>query len=249
MLGQLDLSLLPLDLLGSAEMAYGGQSGQWGSGAIGGVLHLGSENSFDEGFKADLTSSLGQFDRYRQSGQIGWSGQKFSTDTRIFHHSSINDYPFRIDDKASGVQSNAKVRMHGVMQSFGLRPTARDQLGMHYWYQKSHRQIPPTLRQTTSRASQDDETHRLALNFRHLRDRFILSANLGYFNESLRYNDPRVRIDSRSRFHSYSSDVGIEYWMAREWNLTAATTLNYVNAWIENYDGWRDQLRWSGFLR
>lgn len=249
MLGQMDLSLLPLTLMNSVSLALGGQSGQWGSGAIGSVLHLDNSLSFGKPLHAQMNASFGQFDRYTQSALIGGGGDQWSLDTRIFHHTSVNDFSYEVGDRISGRQTNANVRMLGAVQSVGFRPTDRDEIGLHYWYQESQRHIPPTLRQRTNDAKQDDVSHRVALNYRHLGNRFMLTGNFGYFNEELIYEDPQIFLISHSQFHTYSVDVGLEYWIAPKLSLSTALTVNHTNAWISNYGGWVDQNRWSGFLK
>jgi len=56
MLGLLDLSMLPSGLVDEVSIQYGGQSTLWGSGAIGGVIHLNNQAKFGKKFGIDIFS-------------------------------------------------------------------------------------------------------------------------------------------------------------------------------------------------
>ena len=76
MLGLLDLSMLPSGLMDKVGIQYGGQSTLWGSGAIGGVIHLNNQASFGEKSILDLQSSYGSFGTFQQQAIFKKSKKK-----------------------------------------------------------------------------------------------------------------------------------------------------------------------------
>jgi iron complex outermembrane receptor protein len=52
--GMMDLSLIPAGLFNSMSLQYGGKSAVWGSGAVGGAIHLRSQADFNTGTSAKV---------------------------------------------------------------------------------------------------------------------------------------------------------------------------------------------------
>jgi len=63
-IGMTDLSLIPIAFFESIEIQHGGSSSLFGSGNIGGSIHLENNNHFDSGNKYNLALSSGSFGSY-----------------------------------------------------------------------------------------------------------------------------------------------------------------------------------------
>lgn len=93
MSAELDLALVPVDFLQDVKIQYGGSSALFGSGAIGGTIHLDNSAVYDKGLTIGLNSSYGSFDNQHQGINIQLSEKQIISSIKIFEQSAKNDFP------------------------------------------------------------------------------------------------------------------------------------------------------------
>lgn len=91
-LGQGDINNLGLFGADNLEIKAGGGSVLYGSGAIGGSIHMNDELSFNKGLKARLHSEVASYDTYNNSLKASFSNEKFSFKLSGSHYISQNLY-------------------------------------------------------------------------------------------------------------------------------------------------------------
>ena len=64
MLGQCDLTLMPNLLFENIQIEYGGSSSLWGSGAVGGSIHLNNNLEFNKGLQINTNIGSGSFIKF-----------------------------------------------------------------------------------------------------------------------------------------------------------------------------------------
>lgn len=91
-LGQGDLNNTALFGYDQMEIKSGGGSVIYGSGAIGGSIHLNNDLSFNQGFKGLFNSEIASFGTYNNFLKAGFSNEKFSFKASGNYLISENDY-------------------------------------------------------------------------------------------------------------------------------------------------------------
>ncbi|UQB68448.1 TonB-dependent receptor plug domain-containing protein [Epilithonimonas zeae] len=91
-LGQGDINNLNPLSYENVGIKYGGGSVIYGSGAIGGSIHLNNILDFNRGFKGTLFSEYGSFGTSNSVAQAKFSNDNFSFSLNINHSRSENDY-------------------------------------------------------------------------------------------------------------------------------------------------------------
>lgn len=91
-LGQGDINNIPLFGHDQMEIKAGGGSVIYGSGAIGGSIHLNNELSFNKGFNGSVYSEVLSFDTYNNFVKAAFSNDKFSFKASGNYFISQNDY-------------------------------------------------------------------------------------------------------------------------------------------------------------
>jgi iron complex outermembrane receptor protein len=91
-LGQGDVNNIPLFGYDQMEVKSGGGSVVYGSGAIGGSIHLNNELAFNKGFDASVYSEVSSFDTYNNFAKASFSNDKFSVKISGNYFISQNDY-------------------------------------------------------------------------------------------------------------------------------------------------------------
>ncbi len=200
--GMLDLALVPANFLNDVKLQYGGAGALWGSGAVGGTIHLNNSNQFDKGISISATTSFGSFSDKQQQVSFEISKNRYVSTIQLFNHDAKNDFPFINTaqyNKPEQNQSNAELKQYGFLQENYFQITANQKLNTRFWYQYNDRNIPPSLTQNINVANQKDKTYRATTEWQRNSEKLILIARFAYFDEGLKFKDSLINENSKSR--------------------------------------------------
>ncbi|MEX0967361.1 MAG: TonB-dependent receptor [Bacteroidia bacterium] len=231
--GQLELSLIPAFFIDNLEIQQGGAGAMWGSGAIGGSILMASESKFNKGLTISLNSGTGSFGKMQQGAKISFSNKRWSTTTRIFRHSSDNDYRYRNSTIAGNPverQENAAIRQYGLLQQSSMRLGSRQALSFFGWWQFNDRQIPPTLTTAFSTARQQDESLRTGLQWQRKGKAADLSIRTAWLHDWLQYADSSISLSSVTRSHSIVSEAEAKLRLPKFSRLNLGLNNTYTTA-------------------
>jgi iron complex outermembrane receptor protein len=238
MLGQLDLSLLPLSAFSQVSLQRGGGSTNWGSGAIGGVIQLQNSSSNNAGFEGSYESVVGDFGRIRQAISIRYGDGKFSGKTSFEYREARNDFSYPI---AVGFperqQTNAELFQRLFTQDITYRVNPQQKVTLNFWHQNSYREIPPASVQSRSTAFQEDESNRILMGYSFDKEAWSVSIKAAYFDENLFYADPRILLESPSAFQTLTVDGSAEYRLHKRHTFLLGQTYMRTEAETDNYNG------------
>lgn len=194
--GLFDLSLAPVAYFNSIRILEGGSGSLFGSGNIGGSIHLNNDPVFGKGLLVHTGLSSGSFDDYGQTVRIISSGKKIFSSTGMLYRISENDFPYKnlYDEKVR--QQNAAYQHYGLMQDFYWKPDSKWLMGASLWLQSGYREIPATLVTDTSIATQEDKCFRMMVTLKNYYSKGSSSLKLAYIHDSLRYQNPASVIES-----------------------------------------------------
>jgi iron complex outermembrane receptor protein len=191
MLGQPDLSIVPTSLFNSVSLEYGGGSAIWGSGAIGGSIHLQNNTSFNQGFKTKLQMSLGSFDSRKINSGVLLSYKKITSNTNIYYNTCENNYSYKdTTDKENSNKTvaHANYTSKGLMQELSFLATPFQKINIRAWYNVVNRNLP-SFTSTQSKKNQVDENLKFNVDWNYSKRNLNSVIRIGYFNDQLNYND------------------------------------------------------------
>ncbi|GJM36226.1 MAG: TonB-dependent receptor [Saprospiraceae bacterium] len=248
MLGQLDLSLLPVAFVDQLSVRYGGNGASWGSGAIGGVITIDNTAKYGIGHKVDLYSALGSFGRWDEQLKWQYGNTKFAGATRIFHQQATNDFAYRIrPDLPEKRQDNAAIRQSGVLQELYWKNRPNQELSLQLWGQLAAREIPPTSTQSRSEAFQKDEFVRSAVHWKRHGRNSIIQARTGLFLENMNYQDKQIGEDSKSHFWTLMGELDGQWQLKKQRKFQLVINQIYTRAVTDGYQEPAAQYRISLF--
>lgn len=199
--GLLDLSLVPVLAANDMRIEHGGATALWGSGAVGGTIHLNNLPRFGRGPYVEVGTSVGSFGDRRQQVSAALGHARWSASVALYHTTARNDFGYAVDGgDAVRRQENAQLEQRGALMQVHHQLNAAQRVSIGYWYQFSDRGIPPTLQQVSSTAEQRDESHRLTAAWQYTARRSMVHVRSAWFQEGLQwlpFGDTAV--DSRSR--------------------------------------------------
>ena len=226
--GMMDLSLIPAGLFNTMTLQYGGKSAVWGSGAVGGAIHLRNNANFNEGTAVKLYTCAGSFGEKSLLVAANYSNIKFSNSTKIYHTVALNNYKYL--SLANEVQEiaklpNATANQNTLMQENYFKIKENHLFETHIWLQENKREIPPTLFQQSNDAFQEDRAMRFTASYHRYFKYWNLNMRSAYFNEQLKYKDAEYINISENKSQTYINEILMNRSIGRNlWVLGANNT-------------------------
>lgn len=248
MLGLADLSLLPVVFADRLSLQYGSSGARWGSGAVGGALHIDQVMPARLGWGMQGRSSIGSFGHQLHTFQNRYRTRKWASVTRFFSQQAINDFPYSIRADLPGRrQQNARVRQVGVMQELYWMPGAGQEVSAFVWWQQANRQIPPLTTQTISEAYQRDNVLRTNLHWRWQDSSHTVHTRLAWNREEIDFRDPQIQQTALSDFAHTMVELEHLWKLLPVLHVQSGVRQMYSLAHAGGYDGRATQIRTSLF--
>lgn len=240
-LGQMDFSILPTAAIDRVDIHLGSSGALYGTDAIGGAIHLGTQQAFNQGHRLDIGTVVGSFGRWDQSVNYSYSNQKFSSKSRVYRQSARNDFPFRNLSRINTPierMPNGEVSVKGLVQDLAWNISDKQQVHAAIWYTEADRQIIPIIGSNTQ-DQQQDQNLRAMLDYLHFAGKNTwnikagivfdeLIFNIGAINQTQQYilggeldRNWNQHLSSRTGFRLIQVDGNLDTYEAQEqrWEL------------------------------
>jgi iron complex outermembrane receptor protein len=207
--GQIDFSLFQVDLMDELFVQYGSNGALFGSGAVGGVIHIGNRPKFGSGFHAALSLQGGSFGNTKENISLNYGSKRLYSSLRLINQQAKNDFPYQnsfFPGSPVMNQVNAAYTQQAVLSDNYLLLGKDQQLNFRAWYQSANRQIPPPMSVPDSKATQWDEALRISSEWSLQRRSVSYFVRSAWFDERLNYNDSVSGIQSHNRAHTWISE-------------------------------------------
>lgn len=200
--GQVDLALIPVGATDEVSVQYGGSTALWGSGALGGSVHLNSKPRFGQGLLLEAGAGIGSFGLHRQHVHAELGQDRWSTGLTYYNTHAENDFRFNggtVVAPREQRQTNAAFGQYGLLWDQHVKVGTADRITVHYWHQRSDRQVPPTLAQAVGTASQEDGSDRVMAEWRHNRHAWGSAVRAAWMEEQLDWYADQDALAAKSR--------------------------------------------------
>jgi vitamin B12 transporter len=241
MLGQSDLSILPIGLVDDVQILFGGASMSLNSGGIGGIINLESKPEWNKGTIIQINPGIGSFGQYSGLVKVKCGTNSFQTITKTFLQSSENDFRYLNSDISAEpvweTRKNSQVIQKGFLQEFYYKRN-RDIASARIWYESAERNLPASMltQQVNSGEKQFDESLRTLLNFDGYKGKINYFFSGALLFNKLNYVNRLVSIDSRDLSETMTIKAGIENHISEKVTLKTFINedLNVIHS--NNYD-------------
>ena len=210
MLAQLDFGLIPVDFLQEVKVQYGGASALFGSGAVGGIIHLDNTAQYSQGLMLSANTSYGSFNANQNGLSASLSTSNYIFSVKAFDRTATNNFPF-LDIAKVGTpieyQTNSQLRQWGLLQENYFKLNPYQEITVRLWYQNSDRHIPPSMTTQDTTASEKDNFLRITSEFKRSTKNQTLSVRAAFFDEQLNYFDPAVNLSSYSSAKTLIAEI------------------------------------------
>ncbi|PTX43293.1 iron complex outermembrane receptor protein [Christiangramia gaetbulicola] len=199
--GQTDFNTVNTKVFDNISLRPGGGSVVYGSGAIGGTIHLSNEFRFDGNSENELRLGYGSFDSYQASYNGNFSTEKTSVNIGLAGVSSENDYKY-LDTQ----ERNENGDFYNVSLNASIAHWIGDSNILKFYsnYYQGDRGFSGTLN-LPSNSEFEDRNSRNLLEWKSFAGKFTSSLKLAWLDESFKYYENR---DS-DNFSSGDAETGI----------------------------------------
>lgn len=241
--GLSNLGNIPASLLHDIAIVTSGNSVHWGSGAIGGSIHL---NTFTPTDSSHLDAQIahGAYGSFGAAAKVGATFNKHSLQVKGQWQNAANTFPFTSVSGQQELMSHAQAQSRGWMIDDEVRITLRSRLSGHVWYQYNAVDIPATLLESRSVAHQTDEVWRSVLQWRAMLPKAALRVALANFDERQWYNDSNIGLAARHLLSSWYLDTEYKRIIPNGDMIVSANGAN-LSAHSSNYNGEHTQQRYN----
>jgi iron complex outermembrane receptor protein len=191
MLGQTDLSQVPVSQFESLEILYGAATIARTSGAFGGVINLVSNPDWNNSLNLMLAQTVASFNNYTTNGQIAIGTRNVQSLTKFNYSSALNNFLYNND--ATNVREklvNAVYVLGGITQETFFRLSSSDILTSRIWFSDDSHQIPPITANAANLHKEDeiDRAIRSMIEWRRSKPKYYFTIRSSLVDQFMRYD-------------------------------------------------------------
>ncbi len=204
-LGLSDLTLIPVNSLGSVQLQHGSAGSTFGSAAIGGAILLASPSDIKPGFSLNAQQDFGSFGKYFSRLGSSYGFKKAGLSASVFRSEARNDFPFINFGKRLEKQVNAATAQTGFTADAAFRPSEKQKFFFRNWYTASDYQAQPGMLTTNTHARNQNRNLRSMAEWNYRSNWGNTTVKAAYFRDFMRYQDDNLK----------PSDTDISTWQAQ----------------------------------
>lgn len=234
-LAQADISLLPALLFTNAAIYRGSSGALLGNASVGGSVFFDTKPGPGAPLFTQMVS-VGSFGSLSSATASSYRYKNFSGRTSLYWQESRNDFE-RPDPHRPGQeqpQPNAHFRTRGLNQSLSYGHENGTLVHGSLWYNETKRDLPPSLSQAYSEASQYDENVRVQADANRRIGLWNLNSKIAYDHGVLNYRDDNLGIDEISDFATIHIESSAQ-WASGPWEWTGMAIFRESSAITEHF--------------
>ena len=213
-------------------LVHGGNASVFGSGSIGGSIHLNtnSKSAYKNAFS--LSTTWGSYGLKSESLAFFLTDEKLSAKGSLQFLSHANNFEF-INTTQFGqpvvVNDYGKIKSQNQQLDIGYNLNANTDYSFSYWASQLDREVPQNMTTPFSDAKQYDDSKRSLLALNHKVDDLSITLKQAYLEEDFRYTEILKNINSFYLAKSYITDADIKLVKGNYlFNIAGAFTNNKI---------------------
>lgn len=235
MLGQSDLSQIPVSAFDEIEILYGASGLTKTSGAFGGVVNLVTNPDWNNRIHASVAQTLASFDNFTtEAGFIGGTGS-FQSHTRLNFSTALNNFPYYDDFTGETVnQHDAKVLQYGLSEEAFWKLKDKHVFTGRVWYSYDNRDVPPVVAGSSTYYPQKtlNKTLRSILEYKLVEKVWNFSFKTSLVNQFMNYRSDSMFIDNDHIYYSWFNTA--RYTWTGVKNLVLKPGLDYTYDYVKS---------------
>lgn len=247
LLGQTDFNTINVRNFEDVAVRSGGGSVLYGSGAIGGSIHLNNSINFNEGFTNDAFLSYGSFNTKDISVNSNFSNSKFNAGVSLAYTSSDNDYKIIGRNRNN---ENGQFYNFSVSTQLGYKINSKNTLRFYNQIFDSKRHFSLLLSSESKTKYQDFNTRSL-LEWESKQNKFLSVLRAAYLTEKYKFFENIARNNfSFGESKSFIGNYQLNYNLKANTLITGVAEINStIGTGTNNEENRRDIAAFSLLLK
>ena len=181
--GQTDFNTINTSNYNTVAVRSGGGSVQYGSGAIGGSIHLNNNLRFNTHFENSVRLSYGSFNSKMTNFKSTYGNSKFSFDLGVAYVDSENDYKYLGTSKfnENGAYTNTSININ-----LGYFISEKNIIKLYHQNYDGTRHFSGTL-VSPSKSKYKNNDYRTMLQWSYISNRFSSKVKMAHLQERFKY--------------------------------------------------------------
>lgn len=187
--GSADFNTFTAPDFNTISIKAGGGSVSYGSGAIGGTVHLSNDLVFKNKFENDLRLDYGSFNTVGVNYKLVLADKKWSTQLGFSRNSSDNDYPYVNQYTSDGVQrknENGQYATNNLYANIGYKVKPNSVITFYSQSSNTDRNLS-LISESDSKTKYVNTFSRNLLEYATTKDRFSSNYKVAYLAEQYQY--------------------------------------------------------------
>lgn len=239
MLGQIDLSQLPVAQFQGVEILYGASGLSRTSGAFGGIINLKTTPDWNNRLHVILSQTIASFHNYTTTLNAEVGNGNLQSHTRFNFGTGNNDFPFYNDYTGQTEKLiNGAYTQYGFSEDIFAKIKNQHLISGRIWYNYSTREIPPlnTNVNPDHIENQTDKSLRSLVEYKYIHRNLSVTVSSALINDYLHYiNDS---INAKHQYYSFTNRIRVN--LTRIGKLTIQPGLDLIHDWV-NSDAYSNQ--------
>ncbi|GGG59422.1 TonB-dependent receptor plug domain-containing protein [Bizionia arctica] len=224
--GQTDFNTINIRNFDNITVRSGGGSVLYGSGAIGGTIHLNNDLIFNAGLENSLYVGYGSFNTWDVGYNGSMSSENFSVEVGLSRTSSSNNYPY-VDSEKTNL--NGEFRNATFSANIGYKINDKNVLKLYSYVFDSERHFSLIFPSETPTKYQDFNTRAL-LEWQGFYGKFISTLRVANITEKYKYfSNIDKNTFSFGEATSYIGKYQLDYQIFKKANVQGVLDINYTN--------------------
>lgn len=224
--GQTDFNALNANVFDEVVVRTGGGSIKYGSGAIGGTVHLNNVLSYRDHFDNQAITSFGSFNTIRTAYKMSYGEEDFAANFSIAFNDSDNDYRY-----LGTSRTNENGSFHNISPNVALsyRLNESSELSGYATYFNGERFLSGTIA-ASSNDKYFDESSRNLIVYNYKKNQWNTAIKAAVLYERYKYfDDADADTFSFGKAITFLSNADIEYKVNNKLSIQSVSEFTQVN--------------------
>jgi iron complex outermembrane receptor protein len=215
----------------------GASSSLFGSGAMGGAIHLNNKPSFKEESNFKIQAGIGSYGKKSLAASASFSDKNFHGRVRYHQSEAANDFEFvNISKHGSPIdtQFNAAYEQKNLLLEQYFRISNKSKLNFMLWLSETDRETPGRMDQSVNEETIEENALRVSTVYQYTGVRSMMKAKTAFFMNDMKYDNPVTGLFSRHLYYSSITELEYRYMISDMLILNTGLFENYTFAESRN---------------
>jgi len=183
--GQTGFNSLTVSLFDNINIRSGGGSIEFGSGAIGGTIHLNNQLRFGNYIENQVVTSIGSYETFQNLYKFSFGSEKTAVKFGISYNQSKNDYKWLEHNlkNENGAYHNSNISL-----SVAQKLSENSKISFYAVKYSGNRQFSGQLpNPSAAKEKYKDDSFRNLIDFHYAKEEYSYSLKLAYLTEEYQY--------------------------------------------------------------